>query len=75
MSVEQRREVLAGPEIAELEAIIKGKEMPPAEKSGRILLRIPRSLHASLLREAEAEGVSLNQLCATKLASTVGGRW
>jgi predicted HicB family RNase H-like nuclease len=31
-------------------------------------VRIPKSLHAALLAEAEAEGISLNQLCLTKLA-------
>lgn len=36
--------------------------------NGRILVRVPRSLHAALLAEATAEGVSLNQLCATKLS-------
>ena len=36
--------------------------------NGNISLRMPRSLHAALLKEAEAEGVSLNQLCVGKLA-------
>lgn len=36
--------------------------------SGYTSLRIPVSMHAALLREAEAEGVSLNQLCLSKLA-------
>ena len=36
--------------------------------SGTTTLRIPKSLHAALLAEAEAEGISLNQLCLTKLA-------
>src|SRR5262249_546713 len=31
-------------------------------KSGRFVVRLPRSLHAFLQREAEEEGVSLNQL-------------
>jgi hypothetical protein len=30
------------------------------EVSGRILVRLPRSVHAALLAEAEREGVSLN---------------
>jgi hypothetical protein len=48
---------------------------PPVQKgktiddvSGRILVRVPRSLHAALLAESELEGVSLNQLCVAKLA-------
>lgn len=40
-------------------------ERPTA--NGRILLRVPRSIHAALLAEADSEGVSLNQLCLTKL--------
>lgn len=49
-------------------------EMPrsvpgPAEPTnGKILLRIPKSLHAALMVEADSEGVSLNQLCMAKLA-------
>lgn len=37
-------------------------------KSGKFLVRLPRSLHAALNAEAEQEGVSLNQLVVTKLA-------
>ena len=38
------------------------------KKSGRFLVRLPRSLHAALQREAVQEGVSLNQLVVAKLA-------
>jgi len=37
-------------------------------KSGRFVVRLPKSLHAALEREAEAEGTSLNQLVVAKLA-------
>jgi predicted HicB family RNase H-like nuclease len=37
-------------------------------RSGKILLRLPRSLHASLIDEAIAEGTSLNQLILSKLS-------
>jgi len=40
--------------------------------SGKWLQRVPRSLHMSLTRMAEQEGVSLNQLVATTLAEAVG---
>jgi HicB family len=40
----------------------------PKEYSGKFNVRIPRSLHAALVCEAEAEGVSLNQLVLAKLA-------
>jgi predicted HicB family RNase H-like nuclease len=38
------------------------------EFSGKFNVRIPKSLHAALASEAEAEAVSLNQLVLTKLA-------
>lgn len=38
------------------------------EKSGQLLLRLPKSLHSALADEAETEGVSLNQLILAKLA-------
>ena len=48
----------------------EGVELP----SGRLLVRMPRKLHAELARAAEQEGVSLNQLITTRLASSVGWR-
>jgi hypothetical protein len=38
------------------------------KKSGKFVVRLPRSLHAALEREATSEGTSLNQLVLTKLA-------
>ncbi len=38
------------------------------EYSGKFNVRIPKSLHAALASEADAEGVSLNQLVVAKLA-------
>jgi predicted HicB family RNase H-like nuclease len=40
-----------------------------ANVNGAISVRLPRSVHAALLAEAEAEGVSLNQLCLSKLVA------
>ncbi len=40
-----------------------------ASANGAISVRLPRSVHAALLAEAEAEGVSLNQLCVPKLVA------
>jgi hypothetical protein len=37
--------------------------------NGAISVRLPRSVHAALLVEARAEGVSLNQLCVAKLVA------
>lgn len=52
------------------------EELPipePAEGfSGRILVRMPKSLHRDLTRRAEDDGVSLNQLITTRLARSVG---
>lgn len=36
--------------------------------NGRILARVPRSLHKRLVEEAQAEGVSLNQYVLYKLS-------
>jgi len=51
----------------------KGDEQGP---SGRLLLRMPRTLHAELARLAEQRGMSLNQLLVGLLADSVshGGR-
>ena len=38
------------------------------KKSGKFVVRLPRSLHTALEAEAREEGVSLNQLVVTKLA-------
>jgi predicted HicB family RNase H-like nuclease len=45
----------------------------PAEKeyNGSISLRVPKSIHRSLVKEAQTEGVSLNQLILTKIAVTL----
>lgn len=40
-----------------------------ATANGAISVRLPRSVHAALLAEAQAEGVSLNQLCLSKLVA------
>lgn len=42
--------------------------------SGRLLLRMPRTLHAELARAAEREGTSLNGFITGALASTIGWR-
>ncbi len=42
---------------------------PISTYSGKFIVRVPRSLHARLAREAKAQGVSLNQWAASKLAA------
>ena len=45
------------------------KQQPPiTEVEGKITLRLPRALHFALIKEADREGVSLNQLALSKLA-------
>ncbi len=46
----------------------KGEEL-----SGNIKLRLPKSLHAALLRQAQKEGVSLNQLCLMYVSAGIAG--
>ena len=41
---------------------------PTVHHSGNLRLRLPASLHGRLAREAEREGVSLNQWLVAKLA-------
>lgn len=50
------------------------QEIREAEKaySGKVNLRMPRSLHRDLVRRAEEEGVSLNQFMVVALARAVG---
>jgi len=42
------------------------------KKSGRFVVRVPRTLHAALEQEAVAEGTSLNQLVLAKLSARLG---
>jgi antitoxin HicB len=56
-------------------ALEEGREVPEpksaATQSGRLLLRMPRTLHAELTRASEREGVSLNQFITDVLASAI----
>lgn len=45
--------------------------LPVTTASGKLLLRLPKSLHEALASEAQYEGVSLNQLIVSKLAITL----
>jgi hypothetical protein len=59
-------------------ALREGRDIPEprseATHSGRLLLRMPRSLHSALTKAAERENVSLNQFITDSLASVVGWR-
>lgn len=55
-----------------LESLPQPKKLPHGAKvdaSGQIHARLPRTVHAALLAEAEAENVSLNQLIVAKLSA------
>lgn len=66
-AVRNAREVLA---LLIKSAVAHGEAIPPGERahSGNLRLRLPVSLHGRLAREAEREGVSLNQWIVTRLA-------
>lgn len=75
LSVDERKKFIKTKEYREIQhlvqeamdrfGVVAGAQ---PQKSGRFVVRLPRSLHASLEREAEIEGVSLNQLVVAKLA-------
>lgn len=60
------------------QAEAEGREVPPpgaaAAHSGKLLVRMPRSLHAELVRASEREGTSLNAYIVAALASSVAWR-
>jgi predicted RNase H-like HicB family nuclease len=59
-------------------ARLEGKDVPEPKSaqshSGRLLLRMPQTLHAELARVAEREKVSLNQFITDVLAGALGWR-
>jgi hypothetical protein len=66
-------------ESRQIDELIDSLPEPPVgpqrrEYSGKFNVRLPRTLHAALSSEAEAEGVSLNQLVVAKLALHLDAR-
>jgi antitoxin HicB len=59
-------------------ALARNEEVPEpragSTASGRLLVRMPKTLHGQLARAAEHEGVSLNQFITSSLASAVAWR-
>lgn len=55
-----------------LEENIPNPEPTPKEYSGRLLVRMPKSLHRKLAQKAARENVSLNQYIVYSLAKSVG---
>src|SRR5262245_1577357 len=72
--------MVRGPSLAQEQAASgdgsEAKSSPDAgaRHSGRLLVRMPATLHDELAHVAETEGVSLNQLITGVLASAVGWR-
>jgi antitoxin HicB len=59
-------------------ATAAGNPIPPPSRnevlelpSGKVLLRMPRTLHSQLIAQATAEGVSLNQYVVSSLSGSV----
>ena len=73
---ESRTAFMNGPEYAEIRKILASLPMPHETAaggvSGKFMVRLPQSIHAALQAEAEAEGVSLNQLVLAKLSIGLG---
>ncbi len=51
-----------------------GEGENPRDHSGRLLVRMPKSLHAELARSAERDGTSLNAFIVGALSGAVGWR-
>jgi len=47
------------------------RAMKEKQFNGKIALRIPKSLHATLYKQAKQEGISLNQFCLYLLSSGI----
>ena len=56
-------------QIREMIQALPGRGGVVEDFNGKILVRVPKSLHAALSHEAEQEGVSLNQLIVSKLSA------
>jgi len=49
-------------------------DFAPASASGKVLARLPRSMHRQLAARAKTEGVSLNSLVLAFIAEGLGRR-
>ncbi len=78
-AVENARDAFAGWVSAQIDM---GRKVPPpqwqpetaADASGKFVQRVPKTVHARLVRRAKAEGVSLNSLVLTFIAEGLGKR-
>ena len=72
---EERAAFVASEEYREIKALLKRAQERTGivqgaapTKSGKLLVRLPKSMHSALESEADDEGTSLNQLVVAKLA-------
>jgi hypothetical protein len=65
---------MASPARAEDSTLAPSEQAAEPTHSGRLLLRMPPTLHGELARAAEREGVSLNAYITSALAGTVSWR-
>ena len=54
--------------------VFKVDDFTPASASGKVLARLPRSMHMQLTARAKTEGVSLNSLLLALIAEGLGRR-
>ena len=50
----------------------RGPAADPTQSSGKLQLRLPQSLHRDVVRRAEHEGVSVNQLLVAYISRALG---
>ncbi|TCL75318.1 putative HicB family RNase H-like nuclease [Hydrogenispora ethanolica] len=69
LSDEEKVAFLNSPDFHKIKVMMNELETLGAQGySGKINIRIPKTLHARLVTEAELEGTSLNQLIVAKLS-------
>ena len=68
---EERERFVASPQYDRIMKLAEAVRERQAQglPSGKFLVRLPRTLHAVLAREAAEEGVSLNQLVVSRLSA------
>jgi hypothetical protein len=66
------RKLPTGP-VAKVTAMEAATARSPSEYSGKLVVRLPKTVHAALAAEAEEEHVSLNQLILAKLTIQLRG--
>ena len=54
--------------------VFNAQDFTPASASGKVLARLPRSMHLQLAARAKTEGVSLNSLVLAFIAEGLGRR-